>query len=75
MTHNRSRFLRARRWIVEEAYEQFRQTEEWRTANQLDVLYDTIDVESYEQSRRLVSTTKDDTVASFAAEILTMVPV
>jgi hypothetical protein len=73
LAHNRSRFLRARRWIVAEAYEQFRQTEEWRAANQLNVLYDSIDVEAYEQSRRLVSTT--GTGAIFAAETLTAVTV
>ena len=49
-----SRFLRARRWVVEDAYKQFKDTEEWRKANELDVLYDTIDLESYEQTRRLV---------------------
>ncbi|KAL1874933.1 hypothetical protein VTK73DRAFT_10359 [Phialemonium thermophilum] len=47
------RFLRARRWVVEDAYHQFKDTEEWRKANQLDVLYDTIDLDSYEHSRRL----------------------
>ncbi|EON98857.1 putative sec14 cytosolic factor protein [Phaeoacremonium minimum UCRPA7] len=47
------RFLRARRWIVQDAYKQFKETEDWRIANQLPLLYDTIDVESYEQSRRL----------------------
>ncbi|EPE06514.1 cral trio domain-containing protein [Ophiostoma piceae UAMH 11346] len=47
------RFLRARRWIVEEAYAQFKDTEDWRAENSLNVLYDTIDLEAYEQSRRL----------------------
>ncbi|KAK4125828.1 CRAL/TRIO domain-containing protein [Parathielavia appendiculata] len=47
------RFLRARRWIVKDAYGQFKDTEEWRQANQLEVLYDTIDVDAYEQTRRL----------------------
>ncbi|OAA66861.1 cellular retinaldehyde-binding/triple function protein [Niveomyces insectorum RCEF 264] len=47
------RFLRARRWVVEEAYKQFKDTEDWRAANHLNVLYDTIDLEAYEQSRRL----------------------
>ena len=47
------RFLRARRWVVQDAYKQFKETEDWRIANQLPLLYDTIDVESYEQSRRL----------------------
>lgn len=47
------RFLRARKWSIADAYTQFKDTEEWRKAIQLDVLYDTIDVEAYEQSRRL----------------------
>ena len=49
-----SRFLRARRWIVDDAFKQFDDTEKWRAANHLDVLYDTIDVEEYEAGRRLV---------------------
>ncbi|KAL2171525.1 hypothetical protein VTG60DRAFT_2693 [Thermothelomyces hinnuleus] len=47
------RFLRARRWSVNDAYGQFKDTEEWRRANQLEVLYDTIDVDAYEQTRNL----------------------
>ncbi|KAL2165030.1 hypothetical protein VTH06DRAFT_326 [Thermothelomyces fergusii] len=47
------RFLRARRWSVNDAYVQFKDTEEWRQANQLEVLYDTIDVDAYEQTRNL----------------------
>lgn len=47
------RFLRARKWSIADAYTQFKDTEEWRKAIQLDVLYDTIDVEAYEQSRKL----------------------
>ncbi len=48
------RFLRARKWSVQDAYGQFKDTEEWRQANQLEVLYDTVDVEAYEQTRGLV---------------------
>lgn len=48
------RFLRARKWIIQDAYQQFKDTEEWRKANQLEVLYDTIDVDAYEETRRLV---------------------
>ncbi|KAH8880246.1 CRAL/TRIO domain-containing protein [Thozetella sp. PMI_491] len=47
------RFLRARRWVVADAYKQFKDTEDWRQANHLGVLYDTIDLEAYEQSRKL----------------------
>lgn len=48
------RFLRARKWSVQDAYGQFKDTEEWRKANQLEVLYDTIDVDAYEKTRSLV---------------------
>lgn len=48
------RYLRARKWSPEEAYTQFAETENWRKENKLDELYKTIDVQDYEQSRRLV---------------------
>ena len=48
------RFLRARRWVVEDAFGQFKDTEDWRKANDLDVLYRTIELDAYEQCRRLV---------------------
>ncbi|KAK7743280.1 hypothetical protein SLS53_004365 [Cytospora paraplurivora] len=47
------RFLRARRWVVADASKQFQETAEWRKNIDLEVLYDTIDVESYEKSRLL----------------------
>ncbi len=47
------RFLRARKWVIPDAYKQFHDTEEWRKANDLEVLYETIDLEAYEQSRSL----------------------
>ncbi|KAI1332392.1 CRAL-TRIO domain-containing protein [Xylariaceae sp. FL0255] len=47
------RYLRARKWVVQDAYGQFNETERFRRANQIDVLYDTIDIDSYEESRRL----------------------
>ncbi|UNI16832.1 hypothetical protein JDV02_003230 [Purpureocillium takamizusanense] len=47
------RFLRARRWVVEDAYRQFKDTEDWREANSIDTLYKTIELDAYEQSRRL----------------------
>ena len=40
--------------MPEEALKQFKDTEDWRKANKLDELYDTIDIGEYEQSRRLV---------------------
>ncbi|KAH7143740.1 CRAL-TRIO domain-containing protein [Dactylonectria macrodidyma] len=47
------RYLRARRWNVEHAFQQFKDTEEWRVANDIEVLYSTIELDAYEQSRRL----------------------
>ncbi|KAG6299556.1 hypothetical protein E4U09_008058 [Claviceps aff. purpurea] len=47
------RYLRARRWVPEDAYRQFKDTEDWRASNQIDTLYRTIELEAYEQSRRL----------------------
>ncbi|KAJ4392895.1 hypothetical protein N0V85_006780 [Neurospora sp. IMI 360204] len=47
------RYLRARRWNVVDAFKQFKETEDWRKANDLNVLYDTINLEAYEASRRL----------------------
>lgn len=48
------RFLRARRFQVADAFKQFADTEDWRKANHLDTLYETIDQEHYEETRRLV---------------------
>ncbi|KAG5976070.1 hypothetical protein E4U56_002412 [Claviceps arundinis] len=47
------RYLRARRWVPEDAYKQCKDTEDWRASNQIDTLYRTIELEAYEQSRRL----------------------
>ncbi|KAG5975614.1 hypothetical protein E4U55_007615 [Claviceps digitariae] len=47
------RYLRARRWVAQDAYQQFKHTEDWRAANHIDTLYRTIDIEAFEQSRRL----------------------
>lgn len=38
---------------MEDAYKQLKDTEDWRAANNLDTLYRTIELEAYEQSRRL----------------------
>ena len=51
--HDYRRFLRARKWVPADAYQQFKDTEAWRKANQLEVLYDTIDIDAYEETRRL----------------------
>jgi hypothetical protein len=47
------RYLRARKFLPQEAYNQLKDTEDWRVENQLDTLYDTIDVEEYEATRKL----------------------
>ncbi|KAI2640708.1 CRAL/TRIO domain-containing protein [Hypomontagnella submonticulosa] len=47
------RFLRARKFVPEDAYAQFSETEKFRSANEIEVLYDTIDIDSFEASRKL----------------------
>ncbi|BDD59623.1 hypothetical protein MAP00_004819 [Monascus purpureus] len=46
------RFLRARKFDVDGAWGQFKDTEDWRKDNAIETLYENIDVESYELSRR-----------------------
>ncbi|KAM0274268.1 hypothetical protein ACHAQH_008027 [Verticillium albo-atrum] len=47
------RYLRARRWHPADALTQFADTESWRAANDIDLLYKTIDLSAYDASRRL----------------------
>ncbi|KAF2224406.1 CRAL-TRIO domain-containing protein [Elsinoe ampelina] len=47
------RYLRARKYNVQEAWTQFKDTENWRKDNQIDKLYDRIDVHEYDNGRRL----------------------
>ncbi|KAK9246652.1 CRAL-TRIO domain-containing protein [Lipomyces tetrasporus] len=47
------RFLRARRFHIQDAFTQFKETEEWRIENEIDALYKTIDLEQYDEARRL----------------------
>ncbi|RMZ04662.1 hypothetical protein D0862_05217 [Hortaea werneckii] len=47
------RYLRARKFKPEQAFDQLKDTEDWRKANDLDNLYETIDIDEYEQTRRL----------------------
>jgi hypothetical protein len=47
------RYLRARKFVPQDAFGQFKDTEDWRKENQLDTLYETIDIHEYEQTRRL----------------------
>ncbi|KAI7261874.1 CRAL/TRIO domain-containing protein, partial [Hortaea werneckii] len=47
------RYLRARKFNPEQAFDQLKDTEDWRKANNLDNLYETIDIDEYEKTRRL----------------------
>jgi hypothetical protein len=48
------RYLRARRFVPQEAFKQFKDTEDWRKDNKLDQIFENIDIEEFEQTRRLV---------------------
>jgi hypothetical protein len=48
------RFLRARKFEVEGAWGQFKDTEDWRKDNAIESLYANIGVDSYEAARRMV---------------------
>lgn len=54
MLMRNSRYLRARRFVPQDAYKQFKDTEDWRKENKLSEIFNTIEVEEYEQTRRLV---------------------
>ncbi|KAL5116778.1 hypothetical protein ACEQ8H_005259 [Pleosporales sp. CAS-2024a] len=47
------RYLRARRFVPHEAFKQFKDTEDWRKDNRLDLIFETIEVDEFEQTRRL----------------------
>ncbi|KAJ5665166.1 uncharacterized protein N7477_007614 [Penicillium maclennaniae] len=47
------RFLRARKFDVEAAWGQFKDTEDWRKENKIEDLYAHIGVDSYEAARRM----------------------
>ena len=47
------RYLRARRWVPEDALVQLRDTTTWREANDIDTVYRTIELSSYEGARRM----------------------
>jgi len=51
-----SRYLRARRFAPQEAFKQFKDTEDWRRENKLSDIFNNIEIEEYEQTRRLVTT-------------------
>lgn len=47
------RFLRARKFDVNAAWGQFKDTEDWRRDNAIEKLYENIDIDSYESARRM----------------------
>ncbi|KAL9057845.1 MAG: hypothetical protein Q9162_002075 [Coniocarpon cinnabarinum] len=47
------RYLRARKFVPTEAFKQFKDTEDWRRDNEIDKLYDSIDVDEYNETRLL----------------------
>ncbi|KAI1426635.1 CRAL-TRIO domain-containing protein [Xylaria sp. FL1777] len=47
------RFLRARKWVPQDAYVQFSDTEKFRDANEMENLYANIDIDLYETSRKV----------------------
>lgn len=48
------RYLRARKFLPREAYEQFKDTEIWRKDNDLEALYERIDIGDYQEARSVV---------------------
>ena len=50
-----SRFLRARKFVAQDAFQQFKDTEAWRKSNELEALYDKIDTKEYAEARSVVS--------------------
>ena len=53
------RFLRARKFDVNAALGQFKDTEYWRKTNDIRSLYENFDVNSYEKARTMVSSQAD----------------
>ncbi|MCJ1426343.1 hypothetical protein MMC29_004246 [Sticta canariensis] len=45
------RYLRARKFVPQDAFVQFKDTEIWRTENKLDELYEKIDINDYQEAR------------------------
>ena len=50
-----SRYLRARKFVPQDAFAQFKDTEIWRKENDLDALYEKIDIRDYQEARSVVS--------------------
>ena len=49
-----SRYLRARKFVPQDAFAQFKDTEIWRRDNDLDALYEKIDIRDYQEARSVV---------------------
>ncbi|RAH73064.1 SEC14 family lipid-binding protein [Aspergillus aculeatinus CBS 121060] len=47
------RFLRARKFDIDGAWGQFKDTEDWRRENAIESLYENIEVDAYEAARRM----------------------
>ncbi|KAL8788752.1 MAG: hypothetical protein Q9195_007159 [Heterodermia aff. obscurata] len=45
------RYLRARKFVPQDAFQQFSDTEKWRKDNDLEALYEKIDVHDYQEAR------------------------
>ncbi|KAL8689622.1 MAG: hypothetical protein Q9218_004748 [Villophora microphyllina] len=45
------RYLRARKFVPQDAFVQFKDTEIWRKDNHLDALYEKIDIQDYQEAR------------------------
>ncbi|KAI4218527.1 MAG: hypothetical protein L6R36_008906 [Xanthoria steineri] len=45
------RYLRARKFVPQDALAQFKDTEKWRKDNNLDALYEKIDIQDYQEAR------------------------
>lgn len=50
-----SRYLRARKFVPQDAFAQYKDTEIWRKENDLDALYEKIDIRDYQEARSVVS--------------------
>jgi hypothetical protein len=55
------RFLRARKFVPGDAFQQLRSTETWRREQRIEENYDSIDIDEYEETRLLVSVRCHDT--------------
>ena len=57
--HDASRYLRARKFVPQDAFAQFKDTEKWRKDNNLDALYEKIEIKDYQEARSVVCRTED----------------